>query len=171
MYTPQATPDRAISKALAKGGAAVPGNSSTSRPAKAISMPSSIRAVIRSPLYQANPNMVICTAPNSSNAPAPAPSCRYAAENRNAYRNRARPPRQLPPMASAGLRKRINSSRNSAPLARRTTVNDTGSMAPSFSASRQNTELAAKATRLNSAGQSQARALRSVSVVVPVLMV
>ena len=64
--------------------AAVPGNSSTSRPTKAISMPSSIRAVICSPLYQAKPNMVICTAPNSSNAPAPAPSCRYAAENRNA---------------------------------------------------------------------------------------
>ncbi|WP_237141006.1 hypothetical protein [Pseudomonas putida] len=44
-------------------------------------------------------------------------------------------------------------------------------MAPSFSASRQNTELAAKATRLKSAGQTQTRALRSVSVVVPVLMV
>ncbi|MNR45739.1 hypothetical protein D3C85_1646210 [compost metagenome] len=74
-------------------------------------------------------------------------------------------------MASAGLRRRINSSRNSAPLARRTTVKDAGSMAPSFSASRQNTELAAKATRLKSAGQTQARALRSASVVVPVLMV
>ncbi|MNE54864.1 hypothetical protein D3C80_1496770 [compost metagenome] len=50
-------------------------------------------------------------------------------------------------------------------------VKDTGSMAPSFSASRQNTELAANATRLKRAGQSQALVLRSVSVVVPVLMV
>ncbi|MCY1433340.1 hypothetical protein D9M71_493670 [compost metagenome] len=76
VYTPQATPDRAISNALANGGADTPGNSSTSRPAKAISMPSSMRTVMCSPLYHAKPNIVICTAPNSNNAPTPAPSCR-----------------------------------------------------------------------------------------------
>lgn len=69
-------PEITISKALLNGGAEAPGNNSTSKPAKAISIPSRPRALMRSPLHQAKPNIVICTAPKSSKAPAPALSCR-----------------------------------------------------------------------------------------------
>ena len=57
------------------------GSVSHARPASASAMPAHERTPGRSPFAMPHPIIVICTAPNSSSAPAAAPILTYANEN------------------------------------------------------------------------------------------